>query len=156
MLSKENLFVYADESKLTAVCLGVSVDVSYGEYCGLWRSRAVIKRAISGNLTWQTGSQLLRSIFLFTLEEKSRTYQHRRALNSQEQIASWHIMRKKKKNGGLGEGRRVADKEQIGFLENCVSAEQSNTVLLNTEKETKLEGMYVWMYEEGVMVVSSG
>lgn len=68
------------------------------------------------NLTWQTGSQSLHPVFLFTLEVNSRTYQTRRP-----KLAGTNrfVTNNEKK-------KLLVDNQQIGFLENCVSAEPSN------------------------------
>lgn len=59
----------------------VSVLFLYCKYSGLFEGVCGRSDNESGKPYMQTGSQLLHSIFLVTLEENSCTYQQRRALN---------------------------------------------------------------------------
>lgn len=114
--SKENLFVCVFDReqisrRATAACKCQRWCLIRRKYLGVWSISVA---------NWPT-NYFVR-LFLFTLDVNSRTHQQRKKppKNSQEQIASWQIMRKKKK------GELLADNQQIGFLENCVSAEPSN------------------------------
>lgn len=97
-----------------------------------------------GNRTRQTGSQLLHSVFLFTLEQNASSlilYLQRRSLNS-KQNASWQTMRKK---GCFWQPTHW-------FMENC--SEPKQTLPLNTEGETKV--WYGMMWEWRLSLQANG
>lgn len=94
------------------------------------------------NLTWQTGIQLLRFVFLFTREENSHTYQQK----SPKLTGTNRFVTNNEKKKGL-----LADNQQIGFLEDCVSAEPSNR---HTHRGGSKRRGYVCIYDERVIAVS--
>lgn len=92
-LSKENLFVCVFDReqisrRATAACKCQRWCLIRRKYLGVWSISVA---------NWPT-NYFVR-LFLFTLDVNSRTHQQRKKppKNSQEQIASWQIMRKKKR-----------------------------------------------------------